>query len=95
VTVGEGEAVGALEDAVLDDVGVLEDVVELNDVVDLPVESEEEPPQPASSTRAPVRAQTLAERVIDMSAELNRFPGSYLVEPLDRDGISCSHRRPR
>jgi hypothetical protein len=65
VTVGDGEAAGVLDDTV----AVLPEELE----EELP----EEPPQPASSTRVPARAQALERRVIDMNAKLSRHWGAW------------------
>jgi len=68
LAVGDGDVVSALDEVA----GPLDGLV-LDEVVAPPLESEEPPPQPASSTRAAARAQTLEERVRDISPELNRY----------------------
>jgi hypothetical protein len=82
VTVGDGEAFGALDEGA----GLLDAVV-LDDVVLVPVDLVEEP-QPTSSTRALVMAQTLEQRVINMNTDCNRYPSSQRGKPLRRCG-SC------
>jgi hypothetical protein len=79
VTVGDGEAVGELDDTVvaLADEAAGEFTAEWEDE---PEELADELPQPASSTRAPARAQVLERRVIDMFREPSRHRTLKLTE---------------
>jgi hypothetical protein len=84
VTVGDGEALGALEAAVAAEV-LDAGAEELDEVVpEVLDELEDELPQPASSTRAPARAQALEKRVFDMSRTLVRIGHRSLPKRLPK-----------